>query len=228
MKNNRYSLHLAVVFFLMTVLLALLSWIGSIYGGEPVQSMLSMEGVRWILRHVVSDYVQTPALGIVFVMLMGLGIGSRAGLYHALVRFFRKGSGLSGRERRALTLASAVWGGYMVVAFCSMFFLKSVTGELVHSPFLKGLVYILSFGVGLSGMVYGFASNSYRTTRDVITGMSSLIASRASYFVTLFMVVQFFSALSYTGLGAWMGLGDDTLSFLFQVCCYLPLLVKDA
>ena len=50
MKSKYYFPHTATVFFLLTVAVALFSWIGSIYGLGKVQSLLSPEGIRWELR----------------------------------------------------------------------------------------------------------------------------------------------------------------------------------
>ena len=66
MKSNRFSSTLSIVFFLLTLALALFSWIGSIYGLGEVQSLLSAEGIRWVLGHVVENYVQSPILGMVY------------------------------------------------------------------------------------------------------------------------------------------------------------------
>ena len=74
----------SAVFFLLTLVLALFSWVGSIYGVGEVQSLLSVEGVRWMLGHVVSNYVQTPALGVVLILLMGVGVVARSGMWDAL------------------------------------------------------------------------------------------------------------------------------------------------
>lgn len=67
MKSKYYFPHTATVFFLLTVAVALFSWIGSIYGLGKVQSLLSPEGIRWELRHAMGNFVQTPALGIVMI-----------------------------------------------------------------------------------------------------------------------------------------------------------------
>lgn len=222
MKNKASLPPLSAVFFLMTVGLALLSWIGSLSGWDPVQSLLSEEGIRWELNHVVADYIQTPALGIVLVMLMGLGIGFRGGLYDAVGRMFR--GQLSGKERRSLTLALSVALGYAVLVCLSIPMLRSVTGSLYHSPFQKGFFYILSFGLGVTGLVYGYASNRFRRMSQVIEGMACLIARMSGYFVTLFLVVQFFSVLSYTRFPEWLGVDDAVVGIAFQVCCYLPVL----
>ena len=67
MKSSRWHSWLSITFFLLTVALALFSWIGSVYGMGGVQSLLSAEGIRWVLGHTLENYVQAPALGMVLV-----------------------------------------------------------------------------------------------------------------------------------------------------------------
>ena len=47
-----------------------------------------------------------------------------------------------------------------------------MNGGLIRSPFIEGILFLLSFGIGLMGMVYGFASGRYRTDGDVIEGLT--------------------------------------------------------
>ena len=223
MKNKESGWHWSVVFFVMTMGLALFSWVGHLYGWEPVQSLLSEEGIRWAMNHVVGDYVQCPALSIVLLMFMGVGIGIRGGLYDAIRRIWGKGMSLSGKERRSLMLSLVVGVGYALVVFFSVPYLKSVTDTLLHSPFQKGFIYILSFGLGLMGLVYGYASNHFLSLGQVIEAMAHLISRKANYFVSLFFIVQFFSALSYTHFPEWMGLNTIFVDIPFHVCCFLPL-----
>lgn len=222
--KNKYSLpSMPVVFFVFTLVLAFLSWIGNIHGWPSVQSLLSEEGVRWALNHVVIDYVQSPALGIVLIMFMGVGIGVRASFYNACMRIFKPGVALSGKERRSLVLSGVVGFCYVLMVLFSISFLRSVTGSLLHSPFHQGFFYILSFGLGLMGLVYGYASNNYRRVRQVVEGMCCLISRYAEYFVTLFFVVQFFSVLLYTQLALYVGVSHSAVEIVFAICCYLPL-----
>ena len=60
--------------------------------------------------------------------------------------------------------------------------LRSVTGSLTNSPFQKGIYYLISFGVGLSGMAFGYASGRFRDDKDIIKGMSCLFSRFADYF----------------------------------------------
>ena len=229
MRNNRYLYGWGVAFFLMTVALALFSWIGSIYGIAEVQSLLSAEGVRWVLSRAVTNYVQVPALGIVFVLMMGLGVVSRSGLFDTLRRGIRKDKKLSRKERRALGLAFIAFFSYVFVVVVAMILpwnlLMSATGGWLYSPFSKGFVYILSVGVGISGMVYGYASDAFRKMGEVVEAMSCLISRHAVYFVVLFFTVQFFSSLEYTRLPEWIGLSTIVFNGVSLFCFYFPLLL---
>ena len=225
MKSNRFSSTLSIVFFLLTLALALFSWIGSIYGLGEVQSLLSAEGIRWVLGHVVENYVQSPVLGIVLILFMGMGIVLRSGLYDAVKRFAGRNKLLSRKERRALTLAVGVLLLYFAMLVMSMFLpwnlYWNITGGWLHSPFSKGLVYLLSIGMGLGGMVYGYVSDTFRRFSDVVEGMSLLIAERSFTFVSLFFIIQFFSSLEYTRLA--MNVDDSILGGLYVVSCVFAL-----
>ena len=66
--TNRPFLHPATIFFLLTLLVAFLSWVGSIYGWHDVQSLLSAEGLRWQLRNTVPGFLQAPFLGHLLIL----------------------------------------------------------------------------------------------------------------------------------------------------------------
>lgn len=230
MKNSMSCSRLSVFFFCLTLALALFSWIGSIYGLGEVQSLLSAEGIRWVLGHVVENYVLCPALGIMLVCLMGAGIVFRSGLYEVLMRLCRKEKQLSRKERRALSLALMTLGVYALLVTLTLFlpwnFLLGITGAWHHSPFSKGLVYILSLGVGFSGMVYGLVSDTFRKVDDAVAGMSCMISRLSPGFVTLFFVVQFFSFLEYSRLAEWMGVSSGWMDILCLLFCFLPFLLS--
>ena len=231
MKSSRFSSTLSIVFFLLTFALALFSWIGSIYGLREVQSLLSAEGIRWVLSHVVENYVQSPVLGMALILFMGLGIVFRSGLYDAVKRFVGRNKLLSRKERRALTLAIGALLLYLAIWLMSMFLpwnlYWNITGGWLHSPFSKGLVYLLSIGIGLGGMVYGYVSDTFRCLSDVVEGMSSLIAERSFSFVSLFFIIQFFSFLEYTHLAEWMNVDDGILGVLYGISCVFALFGLD-
>ena len=104
MKNNYYFPHVATFFFLLTVIVALVSWIGSIYGLGTVQSLLSPEGIRWELRHITSNYVKAPALGIIMILLFGLGIASYSGMVNAIWQDFEKRKAVNAKRKACPTV----------------------------------------------------------------------------------------------------------------------------
>ncbi len=223
MKNKQIMSLWSGIFFLMTLLLMLFSWAGSVYGWQPVQSMLSEEGIRWGLNHVLNDYVQTSALGVVLVLFMGIGMGMRAGYYNVWKRICLKNHYVSRKERRSFILSLVIGMCYVLAILFFIPFLRNVTGTLLHSPFMNGWAYIVSLGLGLMGMVYGYASNNFRRINQVFDAMAYLITCNADYFVVLFFVVQFFSVLSYTQLALCLGMNDYMVNAVFSVCCYGPL-----
>ena len=88
--NNKWRLpHPATMFLLLTLAVIVLSWIFDIYGlsvfqpqtGEEirVQSLLSPEGVRWLLRHVVTNFTGFAPLGLVIVAMFGIGVAQHSG-----------------------------------------------------------------------------------------------------------------------------------------------------
>lgn len=51
-----------------------------------VNSLLSGEGLRYIVSNLVTNFTQFPPLGVVLVALLGVGIAERSGLLSALMR----------------------------------------------------------------------------------------------------------------------------------------------
>lgn len=228
MKNNHYFPHMATVFFLLTVAVVLISWIGSIYGLGTVQSLLSPEGIRWELRHIMGNYVKAPALGIVMILFFGLGIASYSGMSNAIGRALKRGKQLTRKEKRALLLSACMLLIYsltiVMTTFAPWTILRSITGTLGNSPFEQGIYYLVSFGIGFSGVVFGYTSGRFRNDRDVIRGMAFLFIRFADYFVVLFFIVQFFTSLMYTNLLDWIGLSSNIVTYAFHTCCFLPFL----
>lgn len=87
-------LHPTTLFALLTLLLVLLSWMAEAYGlqtlhpttQEPVvvQSVLNAEGMRWLLRHAVSNLYDYSSPGQVLLGLLTLGVAYHSGLVDAL------------------------------------------------------------------------------------------------------------------------------------------------
>ena len=219
---NRHFLHPATLFFLLTLLTAFMSWIGSVYGWEGVQSLLSAEGLRWQLRHAVTGFLQAPFLGHLLILAFGAGLWMHSGLGSLCLRLFRKDGRCTRKEKRALCWSAAsgavcvmvgillAWGPWGIV--------RSITGGLDNSPLADGCSYLLSLTISLMAMVYAFAVDYYRTDRDVVRGLSYGFVRFASYFITLFFVVQFFTSVHYTGFDVFFGVGPVAFQACYTVC----------
>lgn len=361
MKSKWHIPHPATMFFLLTLAVIFLSWIFDIYGlkvQQPdtaeeirVQSLLSPEGIRWLLRHIITNFTGFAPLGLVIVAMFGIGVAQHSGFIDACIRkgmrkyrdpwriilgvivlgilsnvvgdagyiillpiaatlfhsaglhpiggiitayvsvacgysanvllstldpmiaaitqeaadmanlapgqtgplcnyyflfistfliafiiyyitrksllpslkeykgevFFNGYKQLSRKERRAML--SAIMAGLFYSAiilwatFSSWGILRGVNGGLARSPFMIGILFLLSFGIGLMGMVYGFASGRYRTDGDVIEGLTHPMKLLGGYFVIAFFASQMFACFEYSRLDKCIAImGADMLS----------------
>lgn len=348
MRNKLRMPHPATMFLLLTVAVIFLSWIFDIYGLSVVnpadgaeirvQSLLSPEGIRWLLRHVVTNFTGFAPLGMVMVTLFGVGVAEHSGFINAcirlglrdrmnrrfvmlsvillgiisnvvgdagyimlipiaamlfqsvgmhpiagivtayvsvacgfsanlflstldpiLARYTQEASAMTGlnpgntgalsnfyfmfvstflitfiiyrlsvrlvanlgeydghghpfagykqlsrKERRALWVALFAGLCYTLViilaTFSSWGILRGVTGGMTRSPFIAGALFLLSFGFGLMGMIYGFVSGRYRSDGDVIKGLSQPMSLLSVYFVIAFFAAQMFACFEYSHL----------------------------
>lgn len=229
---NKRLFHPATCFFMLTIGVALLSWVGSIYDWSGVQSLLSPEGLRWKLRNVESGLLDAPLLGDLLLLSFGIGLCLHSGFWTAVWQVVLRGRKLSGKEKRSLLMSLGVgliyllavvllaWGPWSVV--------RSITGGLSNSPFTEGGSYLISLGLGMMAMVYGYSIDLYRTDKDIIRGMSYCFIRFSGYCITLFFVVQLFTSLHYTGLDDFLGLSSVAFERLYTLCAVLPLFYRES
>ncbi len=104
------------------------------------------------------------------------------------------------------------------------------TGDRFDSPFFDGfVVWILIFFVVL-GCVYGRATGTMKTDRDIIDAMAHALSTLGLYIVLVFFAAQFVAFFGWTNLGAitavsganflqGSGLTGPALFFLFILMC---------
>lgn len=113
---------------------------------------------------------------------------------------------LTAEERRGL-----LWAGLATVAF-TLFLLGGTvpaagflrdpkTGDLLHSPFLSGIVTLIFLFGAITGIAYGFGAGRYKSDKDVITGMGKAMSTLGSYLVLVFFAAQFVAYFGWTQLG---------------------------
>ncbi len=129
---------------------------------EPV-GLLEPDGLYWVLRHLVENFVRFPPLGIVLVGMLGIGLAERTGFVTALLR--------------ATLLAVPAWlltpTVFLVGVLSSMTLdagyvvLPPVAAALFHAvgrPPLAGLAAVFA------GVSAGFSANLF------LTGLDPLLA----------------------------------------------------
>jgi len=207
-------------YMLLIIAIAIMSWIGNIYG-LPFKSLFSQEGIRWEIRNVMTNYTKAP-LAEVLSLCMGIGLMQYGGLRRELLMTYR-----SVKQRRALFLVLTTGITYLLAVIATIAYphaiLLSATGSVLHSPFTEGLVFIISLGCGIIGLIYGIASGQIRNIKDVLSGLSYLIARVAPYLVVLFLASQLVAFAQYSQLIYFLGVTDTTISITVWSIYILPL-----
>lgn len=225
--RNKGFLHPATCFFLLTIVVVCVSWVGSIYGWGHVQNLLSAEGLRWLLRYTGGCFTRSSVTGAMLLLFLGGGLCMHSGLLDACYRLKTRQRKLSQKERRGLFYAWIVGGIYALfwvfLAWGPINLVRSSTGSLSDSPLADGVCYVVSVGLGLMGTVYGFVTDLYRNDSDVIQGMACLFRYCSVYFVTLFFVIQFFAVLQHSGLYLFFSFSPLVWKGIYYLCCLFPL-----
>jgi len=169
----------ATLFALGTLLLMLLSALavglqwqvmrvtGS--GTETVQAMslLSSDGLWWLLSSLVDNFVDFPPLGLVLVGLLGIGVAERSGLLPVLLQRI-----LSAAPSGLLTPATVLVGILSSVALDA--------GYVVLPPLAAGLFLaagrspLAGIAAVTAGVTCGFSANLFLTGLDpLLAGLST-------------------------------------------------------
>lgn len=113
---------------------------------------------------------------------------------------------LKPEERRGLKVAGAVvllCAGALALATIpeGAVLRNPETGDLLHSPFLNGIVTIIFLVFLLPGVAYGIATRSLRSDSAVINAMGKSMSSLGVYIVLVFFAAQFVAYFSWTNIG---------------------------
>lgn len=113
---------------------------------------------------------------------------------------------LSENEKRGLK-----WTGIAVLGMTAVLALTIVpewgvlrnpdTGEVLNSPFLDGIVSIIFIAFVIPGFVFGYATGSMTSDRDVVDGMAEAMSTLGLYIVIVFFAAQFVAFFGWTNLG---------------------------
>lgn len=225
--KNKNIIHPATVFFLLWWFVAVLSWIGSVYAWDGIRNIISTEALRWFLRYTEEKLMSSPALYIVLLFFMSVGLFLHSGLGGLIWRMVRRERKMSGKEKKSLVaavmIAVAYFMVYVLLAWGPWNIVRGVTGRYVDSPLHDGALCILAIGIGVTSMVYGYSADHYRSDTDVVKGMSYMFSRFPSYLVSLFFVIQFMVAFEYSGFPVCFGMTECLVDITYWICCLIPL-----
>jgi aminobenzoyl-glutamate transport protein len=94
-------------------------------------------------------------------------------------------------------------------------YLRGPGGGLLNSPVIKGVIAVLVFIAGVTGVVYGAIAGTFKNDSDVMNGMARAMKTLALYFVLVFFAAQFVAYFKWSQLGIIFAIkGADFLSSL--------------
>lgn len=134
---------------------------------------------------------------------------------------------LNDRQTKALRAATFVMLGGVVALIAILWPdtspMRAPDGELTSfsAPIMRSIVPLIFLLFLLPGVVYGYMSGTFQTTRDIIGSMSKAMNSMAYYMVMAFFCALFIDAFGKSNLGALLAIeGAQVLKAL-----HLPSMV---
>ena len=152
---------------------------------------------------------------------------------------------LSATELRGLK-----WAAFSALALFALIALAVVpeggalrnpeTGDVLRSPFLRGIVALIFVAFLVPGVVYGWVTGSMRSDRDVVDGMAKSMSTLGLYIVLVFFAAQFVAFFGWTNLGAILAVtgasgleaagltGPAVFIPFILMCCFVNLMLGSA
>ena len=201
MKNRllaRYCQALAdamvVVYLALLLLVALLSWVGDVYGWG-VGNLLSREGLCRGCSHLTANVSAAP-IGTLLLLIICLSTLLESGL------FALRGKGRrSLRERKALQAVAVT--GLIILAVLAVMLLSasplllSPLGTFSGSPFHHSALPLIALLLTLLALVYGISSGRFLSLGDVLSACVLLLSRYPVYLLSIFCGAQLLAALRY-------------------------------
>lgn len=194
---------------------------------DPLLAGLSTEAARII----DPDYIVNPAANYYFMfmstfIIAGLGtwvtekiVIPRLGEYEGEEKP-QSIDRLNSLEKRGLLYASiaillmtaSILGGLIPE---NGYLRDPETNEILHSPFMSGIVAFIFLLAGIAGIAYGVGAKTITNDSDVMRGMAKSMETLGSYIVLVFFAAQFVAYFNWTNLGLILAInGADVLKTL--------------
>lgn len=124
---------------------------------------------------------------------------------------------LTAGDRRGLRWSLAAMAAGLGVLFLTLLPDSSpwrdAAGNLASftAPIMRSIVALIFLLFVLPGIVFGYVSGSFRSTKDIIVGMTHAMHSMAYYLVIMFFIAQFVYAFGASNLGTLLALEGASL-----------------
>jgi aminobenzoyl-glutamate transport protein len=204
--------HPATLFGLLALFVVVISWLAKMKGFDAihpvsgdlvsVNNLISPEGFRWMYMNVTKNLVDFPPLGLVFVVMIGIGVAEGSGLLTAVIR----GLVLSA-PKRLVTIALVASGVLSHSASDASYIILIPLGAMIFHAL--GRHPMAGLAAAFGGISAGFGANFLISTVDpVLAGISTssaqildpnLVVNPAANFYFMFA-----SAIMVTLAGTWI------------------------
>ena len=137
----------------------------------PVRSLLSGEGIAYMVTSAIPNFVAFPPLGLILTVMLGIGLAERLGLMEALMR-------------RSVASAPPRFMTFVIVVVCLLSNLASDSALLILPPlaaaaFLAaGRHPLAGFATAYTAVAAGFSANVVIAGTDVLMSGISTQAAR--------------------------------------------------
>lgn len=112
---------------------------------------------------------------------------------------------LNDEEKRGLWYSVFAGLGLVIIMLIGLIpengILRGADGDLLHSPFMDGIVAIIFITGAVMGIAYGLGAKTISNDSDVMKGMAKSMESLGAYIVLVFFASQFVAFFNWTNLG---------------------------
>jgi len=179
---------------------------------DPLLAGLSTEAAKII----DPSYVVNPAANYFFLfvstfLLVGIGtfvtekiVIPRLGPYTGDEKS-EELSPLTRQEKRGLLYALITSSLLAMIIIAGLLpengFFRRADGDILHSPFMTGIVTFLFVSAFATGLAYGIGAGTMKKESDAVKGMGKSIETLGGYIVIVFFAAQFVAYFNWTNLG---------------------------
>ncbi|MCK6613817.1 MAG: AbgT family transporter [Ignavibacteriales bacterium] len=140
---------------------------------------------------------------------------------------------LSPEEKKGLLYAALTSLAFVVIIAAGLipengFLRDPKTGDVLHSPFMSGIVAFIFLGGVAVGIAYGIGAKTFTSEKPIIKSMSKAMETLGGYIILVFFAAQFVAYFNWSNIGVIVaingadflkqsGLGDIPLMVSFII-----------